>query len=209
MLRLTFWQELFEQAATFGWLNWVVTVTALIYVFLAAREKVWAWFWGIISCSLWAYASFVFYSLWLDALLQVFYVIMGFIGIWQWKFGGQGQHELSISLRPWRFHLIILLAGSAVALIFGYFFAEYTPAAATYLDAFTTVFAIIATLLLVRKILENWLYWVIIDLVYIYLYSSRGAYLFALVMGVYVLIALMALRRWWKTYQFQLKAGAN
>lgn len=207
MLAASFWQQLWAEAAAFSWVDWVVTLTALVYVFMAAREKVWAWFWGIISCSLWAYASYAFYDLWLDALLQVFYVIMGFVGIWEWNFGGQGRQQLLISTLPWRYHVWILVAGSAAALCFGYFFAEYTPAAATFLDAFTTVFAVIATMILVRKVLENWLYWVIIDAAYVYLYASRGAYLFALLMLIYVVIATSALWRWWQAFKKGRKMG--
>ena len=82
-------QLIIEEGLKLHWVEWVATITALIYVFLAARENIWCWFWGILSCSLWAYASFVFYTLYFDAFLQVFYVLMGFIGIYQWKFGGK------------------------------------------------------------------------------------------------------------------------
>ena len=87
------------------------------------------------------------------------------------------------------------------ALLFGYFFDEYTPAAATYWDAFTTVFSVIATLILVRKVLDNWAYWIVTDLIYIGLYFSRGAYLFALVMVVYVFIFAFALVSWARQYR--------
>ncbi|MCB0564137.1 MAG: nicotinamide mononucleotide transporter [Phaeodactylibacter sp.] len=194
-------QTLLTEAAALSWIDWVVTITALIYVVLAARESVWCWFWGIISCSLWAYASFTFYGLYLDALLQVFYVAMAFVGLYQWKYGGQAGEGLPISRLSARQHLYILAGGATAALLFGYFFDEYTPAAATYWDAFTTVFSVIATLILVRKVLDNWAYWIVTDLIYIGLYFSRGAYLFALVMGVYVFIAAFALVSWARQYR--------
>lgn len=194
-------QSILAEAAALSWVDWVVAITALIYVVLAAREQVWCWFWGIISCSLWAYASFAFYDLYLDALLQLFYVAMGFIGLYQWKYGGQAGQGLPVSRLSARQHLYILAGGTAATLLFGYFFDEYTPAAATYWDAFTTVFSVIATLILVRKVLDNWAYWIVTDLVYVGLYYSRGAYLFALVMVVYVVIAAFALVRWARAYQ--------
>ncbi|MCB0579702.1 MAG: nicotinamide mononucleotide transporter [Phaeodactylibacter sp.] len=197
-------QTLLTEAAALSWVDWVVTVTALIYVVLAARENVWCWFWGIISCSLWAYASFAFYDLYLDALLQLFYVAMAVVGLYQWKYGGQAGEGVPISRLSARQHLYILVGGTAAALLFGYFFDEYTPAAATYWDAFTTVFSVIATLILVRKILDNWAYWIVVDLVYVGLYFSRGAYLFALVMVVYVVIASFALVGWRRQYRAQV-----
>ena len=193
---IDFFQNILAEAAALSWVDWVVTVTALIYVVLAARENVWCWFWGIISCSLWAYASFTFYDLWLDALLQLFYVAMGFAGIYQWRYGRSAGGDLPVSRMSGRSHGVVLAGGGALAWLFGALFDEYTPAAATYLDAVTTVFSVIATFLLVRKRLENWLYWVAIDGLYSYLYFSRGAYLFALLMVLYTGIALFAYFRW-------------
>ena len=189
---------LLQEAQAFSWIDWWVTFTALIYVFLAARGNIWCWFWGIMSCSFWAYASFMFYDLWLDALLQVFYVIMGVVGIYQWKFGQKGKLALFIQNLPKHQHLPIILIGGLFTFFFGYFFEQYTTAAATYLDAFTTVFSILATFLLIRKIIENWLYWIVIDVVYLYLYASRGAYLFALIMLIYVIIAVDGYLKWRK-----------
>ncbi len=194
-------ETILAEAAALSWVDWVVATTALIYVVLAAREQAWCWFWGIISCSLWAYASFAFYNLYLDALLQLFYVAMAFIGLYQWKYGGQAGEGLPVSRLSARQHLYILAGGTVATLLFGYFFDEYTPAAATYWDAFTTVFSIIATLILVRKVLDNWAYWIVTDLIYVGLYYSRGAYLFALVMVVYVVIAAFALVSWTRQYR--------
>jgi nicotinamide mononucleotide transporter len=191
-------RQIIQQALALGWVDWVVAVTALIYVALAARENVWCWFWGIISCALWAYASFFYYDLWLDALLQLFYVGMGFLGIYRWKYGDQKQADLPVSRMTWEQHLLIAVGGFIIALAFGYLFDEYTPAAATYLDAVTTVFAVITTFLLVQKKLENWLYWIAIDAAYVYLYSSRGALLFALLMAIYVVIAVFGYYSWRK-----------
>jgi len=80
-------------------------------------------------------------------------------------------------------------------LLFGYLFS-YTAAAATYWDAFTTAFSVIATVMLVQRRLENWLYWIVIDLTYAGLYWSRAAVLFALLMLVYSVIAVFAYRNW-------------
>ena len=197
-------QDLLRQLLDLSWIDWSATLLALIYVILAARQRAIAWIFGIVSCSLWAYASFFFYQLYLDALLQLFYVGMGFWGWFSWRKNMTSGGNLSIATLPWQQHLWIITAGTLIGLLFGYFFAAWTPAAATYPDALTTIFALFATLMQVRKILENWLYWIVIDAAYAWLYGSRGAWLFMLLMVVYVAIATIAWWQWQKTYRNNL-----
>lgn len=188
--------EIIKQAQGFSWVDWVTTITAIIYVVLAARENIWCWFWGIISCSLWAYASFFFYDLWMDALLQIFYIVMAFIGLYQWKFSRQSETIRPTTRLSSREHLLYWSAVLPTSFLFGYFFAHYTSAAATYADAFTTVLSVAATIMLVQKKLETWLYWILANGLYIWIYSRQGAYLFALLMIVYVIIAADGYFRW-------------
>lgn len=203
---MSFLETILKEAGDMSWVDWTATLTGIVYIILAARSNVWCWFWGIISCGLWAYASFVFYQLYLDAILQLFYVGMGIVGIYQWKYGGEHKERLPVKRLEGKQHFYILGIGTILALLFGYFFDEYTPAAATYLDAFTTIFAIITTFLLVRRILENWLYWLIIDGLYVYLYASRAAFLFAVLMILYIIVASVAFFRWRKEYNIHLAA---
>ena len=180
------------------YIDWFATITAIIYVFLAAKENIWCWYFGIVSCAVWAYSSFWNYNLYLDTILNVFYVIMGFVGIYQWKYGAENKSILSISTMSNRLHLKILIGGILLGFLYGYLFDEFTAAEATYLDALTTIFAMITTFLVIQKKLENWLYWIVIDAVYIYLYASRGAYLFALIMVIYIIIASSGYLKWRK-----------
>ena len=190
-------QSLLTEIHALGALDWIITATALIYVYLAARENPWCWAWGGISCVLWAYVSFTQYELWLDALLQVYYVGMSVYGLYRWKFGAALAKAATLPITEWpiKKHAALWLLGIPLSLLFGYGFAEYTPAAATYLDAFTTVFAILTTYLVVQKVRSNWLYWIGIDVALLYLYASRGAYLFATLMVVYIAIAAWG---WWR-----------
>ena len=191
-------QELLREATAFTWIDWLVTVTALIYVVLAARGRVSAWIFGIVSCSFWAYASYVFYQLYLDALLQIFYVVMGVIGIVSWQRARRAASTTTLPVVRMTKdqHMLFIGTGLASSWLFGYLFAAYTTAAATYLDAFTTVFSMLTTFLLLQRKLENWLYWIVIDVVYLYLYATRGAYLFSAVMLVYLVVAAYGYLEW-------------
>lgn len=191
------WSEMLELSR----IEWMATLLALVYVILAARQKIVGWLFGIVSCALWAYASFVFYKLYLDALLQVFYVAMGFWGWFSWQKDKSTGQSLAIKTLPLSLHAAIIPLGILLSLLFGYFFAALTPAAATYPDAFTTVFAVAATLMQVKKVLENWIYWVVVDACYVWLYGSRGALLFMVLMLIYVIIAAFAWLRWRTAYR--------
>lgn len=197
-------QQLLQDIQALGLLDWVVTLTALIYVILSARNHPACWPFGIVSCALWAYASYAYYGLYADALLQVFYVVMGFVGLYAWLRGGKSEEQVgkSVAILPISKaspdqHLIYISVALVLGLLFGYLFS-HTSAAATYYDSLTTSFSVVATVLLVRRRLYNWLYWIIIDLAYAGLYYSRGAILFALLMLVYTVIAYFAYRHWRK-----------
>lgn len=189
-------EQLVKGAAELGWVDWVVTLTALAYIAGASRNKIWGWYWGMASCALWAYASYAYYQLYLDALLQLFYVGMALWAVYRWRQRGASKGELPISRVSARGHGVYIGLGAVISVPFGYFFDAYTPAAATYWDAFTTVFAVLATIMLAKRQLDNWLYWVVVDAIYVGLYYSRGAFLLALVMIVYTIMAVQGYRYW-------------
>jgi nicotinamide mononucleotide transporter len=178
------------------WVEIGAVVATFIYVILAAKENIWCWFFGIIGATLWAYAAYKFFDLYIDALLQLYYVFVSIYGWYEWTKGGKENKELEISELTTKEHLKLIAGGIVLTLITGYFFGKYTAAASTYLDAFTTVFSIITTYLVTRKILGNWLYWVVIDTVYVYLYFSREGYLFALLNIVFVIISIIGYFNW-------------
>jgi nicotinamide mononucleotide transporter len=179
----------------------ISVITAIIYVILVAQKNIWCWFFGIISAILWTYAAYAYYQLYIDSALQVYYVVMGFYGWYMWKYGYEKEGvELPMTQLSTQNHLYIIGVGLVLTFLVGYFFKTYTAAAATYLDAFTTIFSIMTTVLVARKVIENWLYWIVIDATYIYLYGVRGGYLFAFLNVVYVIIAIIGYINWKKEY---------
>lgn len=72
-----FWNEVRTALIGFAWYEWLALGTGIVYVLLAARQQRSCWYWGIVSCLLWAYADVYYYLLYLDAILQLFYVGMG------------------------------------------------------------------------------------------------------------------------------------
>jgi len=183
-------------AANLHWTEIGAVVFAIAYLILTARESVWCWFWGILSCTLWAYAAFFLYDLYVDALLQIFYIIISFLGLYQWLYGSSEKKALPITWLSRREHFGVIIVGLLATLFVGYSFSEYTSAAATYWDAFTTVFSIMITFMVIQKKIDNWLYWLVIDTVYVFLYWSRGGYLFALLFVAYLVIVVLGFFQW-------------
>ena len=193
--------RIIQEAAQFNTLEWSATLIGIVYILLAAANRPSCWIFGMVSCALWAYASYAYYLLYLDAILQVFYVAISVWGLYQWMRGTAEQTPLPIRELGSVQHLILIGGGLLLSLLFGYTFDQFTPAASTYWDAVTTVFSIITTFLLVQRIKSNWLYWLVVDAIYVFLYASRGAYLFSGLMVLYLVIATLAYFRWRKEWR--------
>jgi len=173
----------------------IVLVTGIIYVLYASKNNPVCWVWGILCCGILAYLSFTKYQLYADAGLNVFYVIMGFVGIYSWQFGAdRGERAITnISVTE---ILVGIIGGLVVSYFVHHYLSNFTAAVATQLDAVTTVFSIIATIWLVQRKIETWLLWIIVDILYIYLYFTRGAILFGILYIVYTIISVRGFIFW-------------
>lgn len=177
-------------------IEWLAVCFGVLYVVLAAYKVRACWIAAMVSTALFTYLC-VMAFLFIEAGLQVFYFVMAIYGWWLWT----KDHSKRLPIRrwPWHYHAWNIVLSTFVALILGYFADEYTQQANPYLDAFTTIFSLLATFMVAKRILENWLYWVVIDTGLIFLYGTKGYLLTALQYGVFALIALFA---WWKWYVY-------
>lgn len=180
--------------------NWslieiLAVLFSIIYVALAAKESIWCWAAALISVSIYIYICFQA-QLYAETGLQVFYFIMALYGYFSWS---KSNSLLKINELAIRHHILIMILGSLLTFLLGFYLSAYTDAQLPIVDSFTTVFSIIATYMVVKKILSNWLYFIIIDTVSIYLYFSRDLHLSALLFSVYTIIAIIG---YWKWSQF-------
>jgi nicotinamide mononucleotide transporter len=180
----------------------IAVLLGIAYLLLAIRESLWCWYAAFGSTALFLYL-FWHVDLIMESALQVYYLGMALYGWWQWQQGTDGGRELKIS--RWQFHQHLWALGSVMALsaISGMALMRWTDAALPFLDSFTTWGSIITTWMVARKILENWLYWLAIDSVSIYLYLDRGLHLTALLFAAYLIIALAGYRQWSTHYRSQ------
>jgi nicotinamide mononucleotide transporter len=191
---------LWEQIKETGNLEWIAVVTSLSYVYLAARESIWCWLFAFISSGLYVFLTF-HAQLFLESSLQFFYVIMAIYGFFKWN--STPLQSKRIIKWPLINHLTNITLSALVTAILGYLFATYTSQAAPYLDAFTTVFSLVATFMVAHRVLENWMYWIVIDAALVFLYFGRGLKLTALLMAVYCIFAIFGFFHWKKRFEQQ------
>lgn len=186
--------------------------TALAYVIFAAKGSLWCWPAAMISTVLYTVIFYEYY-LWSDSALQIYYFAMAIYGWFNWHKSKQAgvngnkngkNNDIEIIKYSISFHLKAIAILSVLSIGVGFLMAEFTPTHFPYLDATTTVFALFATYLVTKRVLENWLYWVVIDLVSIYLYQAKALNPTAVLFMLYVVLATIAYINWRKTYQAQL-----
>jgi nicotinamide mononucleotide transporter len=177
-------------------LDIIITVFSIIYLYFATQNKAICFVFGLLASAVWAYHDFVNLNLKFDGFLQIFYVGMSIWGLYSWKNGGKGKGELPISRMTVNDHAITIVGGIILGVGIAWLTSNILETALPYLDAVTTAMAIITTVMLVLRKLENWLYWIVIDLVYVYIFIRQGAPLLAGVMGFYGLLAIYGYIEW-------------
>lgn len=186
---------MFDLFEAWTWVDWTVVATGLLYVLLAAKGERICWIFGIISCALIAREDYFTLKLYSDGILQLVYIVLGVVGLVQWK---SADGKLEVLRETPRFHFLVLGITLLAAIPLGAFFKLNTDAEFPWLDAWTTWLSLAATWLTVRRVLENWLYWILADVLYVYLYIERGAQSFALLFIVYTIISIYGWFSWKK-----------
>ena len=177
------------------WIEPAAVFLAIAYLLLAIKQNISCWFAAFFSSLLY---FFVMYSagLYMEAGLQIFYCIMAVYGWTQWrtslpdntkflvKTWNRNQHLKAISL-------IILLALSS-----GWTLEKFTNAALPFIDSLTTWGAIVTTYMVAKRLLENWIYWFVIDTISVFLFYSRGLFFTSMLFFVYLIIIYFGYKSW-------------
>ena len=188
-----FWQLLSGQAASSSVIELLAVILAISYLLLAVKQQIWCWPAAFLSSLIYLYVFFEV-RLYMESILQVYYAGMAVYGWQQWQ---KKENDQIKPIRTWplKQHLIslvLILAGTYIA---GQLLLQ-TDARLPYIDAFTTVASILTTYMVTQKILENWIYWLVIDLVSIFLYLDRALYFTALLFCIYIVIIGFGWLQW-------------
>jgi nicotinamide mononucleotide transporter len=185
-----------------NWFEIVAALLAIAYLLLAMRQDARCWIAWILSSLMYL---FVMYSagLYMEAGLQIFYLLMGFYGLYQWQYKLANNEALKIKVWPITAHMMCLTTLFVLVLASGYILSNNTDAASPYIDAFTTWGAIIASYMVAKKILENWIYWFVVDFVSVFLFVSRELYPTALLFCLYLILVIFGYRSWKNEWQLK------
>ncbi|MGZ3757406.1 MAG: nicotinamide riboside transporter PnuC [Mucilaginibacter sp.] len=185
-----------------SWLEVIGVVTGLLCVYLAAKNIIWNWPFAIISVTIYI---FIFYSshLYADMGLQFYFLATNVYGWYFWSQKPATDNKTPVVLIKKREAIVSLIT----IIIFTVFLGsvlKYTTASYPYIDSFCTAVSLVAQFFLARKVLENWLLWIFVDVIYVGVYIFKGLHLTALMYAIYVAIALIGYIDWKKDFKKQV-----
>lgn len=193
-------------------------VLGFAYLALIMRQNILGWYAAFGSTAIF---SWLFWdvNLLMESALNVYYLLMAVYGWWVWKANAMANPsanpvdsaDAKMPIQCWSYqrHILVIAAVVLLSLFTGYGLEKNTNAVLPYLDSFTTWGAVITTYMVAQKVLENWLYWLVINTAAIYLYLDRELYLIAFQMLVYFFMACAGWFVWKKEYQQQVKSDAT
>ncbi len=165
------------------------------FVVFNARGKIISWPLGIIGSALYVWI-FINAKIYGDSILQLFYVGMGIYGWIEWSKAKKIKTDLPIVSVTLSFIIKIILIGAILIPIAGYLLERFTDSDIPYWDAYTTVFSFIATYMMAKRIMENWLLWIIIDLSCVFIYAYKDLNSTVVLFIIYTLMAVYGYFNW-------------
>lgn len=170
-------------------------ITGVLNVWLVTRENIWSWPLGVLNAGFYV-VVFARTGLYSDTGLQVVYLVLSLYGWWHWLRGGP-SHEAVVVTRTTR---RTALSMTAIALVTWVSLATITRrlpgAALPWLDAALVSISLVAQYMMTRKLLENWLLWIAVDVVYVGLFINRQLPLTAVLYAVFLVLAIIGYVQW-------------
>lgn len=176
-------------------LELVAVVLTLAAVFLTVRQIIWCWPLAMISVSLYA-VVFHDAQLYADMGLQGLYFGLAVYGWWAWLHGGDDHGELEVSQTSPRARGVLLLVATLGGILLGQTLTRFTNASLPFMDSTLTSFSIAAQWMQTQKLLESWLVWLAVDVLYVGMFLYKELYLTAGLYAVFLVLAAMGFAEW-------------
>ena len=177
-------------------------VVRLVYLWLEYKASIWLWLAGIIMPAI---DLFLYYKagLYADFGMAIYYCLAGIYGFLAWKYFKSSNKKTEFPIT--RFPKKLIIPATAIALTLWaaiwWILIKYTDSTVPVADAFTTALSIVALWALSRKYAEQWLIWLVVDLVCCVLYVRKGIPFKASIYGLYSVVAVLGYRKWLRVLQ--------
>lgn len=180
----------------------VASVSGFLCLYLLIKRNIWCWFFGFIQVSLftWIFFNAKLYS---DTGLHVIYMGLQVYGWWNWRHHQDAHDALIVEKGSVSLMLSWGLVAIITTAILGTLMDTCTDASFAYPDAFTTSMSLVAQWLLTRRYIFNWLFWIIVDVVAIYIYLQKGLYPTAVLYCAFLIMCLFGYKSWLQQYKSQ------
>ena len=182
-------------------------ITGAISVWLSVRQNIWSWPTAIVNVVLYV---FVFYGarLYADMGLQIVYAVLSVYGWYQWLHGGPGRTELRVTTTTPRLAAALGAIAGIASVLLGTLLHRTTDAALPYLDASLSSISLVAQWMMTRKLLENWLVWIAVDVAYVGMFVFKELYLTAALYAVFLALAVRGYLDWRRSMDAPLARAA-
>ena len=186
-----------------SWLEVIAMLTGMLGVWLTIKQNPICFPVGVVNVSLYAW---LFFSpgirLYADALLQCIYIVLLIYGWYKWTEKKQTVEFLPVRIdrKPALQTALIVIAGT---ITLAFFLQTKTNASYPWLDSALTCSSLAAQWMIARKMIENWIVWIIVDIVYLPLYIIKGLPLTALLYFVFLLMAIRGYYDWKKQLVYE------
>ena len=185
-------------SALSGW-EVFASVLGIGYIIFAAKESQWCWPLAFLSTLIY---TVIFWKgqLPMQAMLNFYYMAMAIYGYKLWQKQGKANQTVVINRLSWPQQFSFFILGSLLTFATANYLISIEASQSPYLDAGVTVFSMLNTILMARKVLQNWLYWIVIDAAAIVLYAQTGYYATIVMFTIYLVLALLGYISWMKLY---------
>lgn len=173
----------------------VGSMLGIVSVWLTVRQNVWCWPIGILMVTLYI-LIFARAQLYADAGLQFVYVVVQFYGWYEWLHGGDQRQQLAVSVAPTPLLVQLGALGVVGTAALGYALNRWTDQALPYFDSAVAVYSLIAQWMLARKLLQNWLVWIGVDVLASGVYAAKELYATTGLYIVFLGLAAAGFREW-------------
>jgi nicotinamide mononucleotide transporter len=180
-----------------NWLEIAGTIVGFIYLWQEVKASIWLWLTGIVMPAIYTVVFFE-NGLYADFAIQVYYIAAALYGFLLWEFGKKNQYGDELRIVHTSERQAVWLCAITVALFVPIYWilTTYTDSTVPFWDSVTTAMSFVALWMLAKKHVEQWLAWIVIDLISAALYFYKGIYFTSMLYGVYTVVAFYGYRKW-------------